>query len=82
VEDGAMSEAGIHYYGYKHLFPSDSLGEKGLLTKKIWFWEAINDSMAESSEALVKYKWDNYQFIKTDSTYTSKYINFLQKEDE
>lgn len=82
VEDGALSEAGIYYYGYEHLFPSDSLGEKGILKKKIWFWELINDSMAETYDAFVKYKWENYQFIKTDSTYTGKFINTLKNNNE
>ncbi len=81
IEEGSTADADIYAYGFEHLFPLDSLGESGSIIKKIWHWESNEDeTYADTWDAKVKYKWQQYQLTKTDSIYTSKRENLLNRK--
>ncbi len=78
IEDGGIADADVFSDGYEITFPIDTLGEPNYILKNYYHWERNeDDTTANTSEAKVKFKWQNYQFIKTDSTYSSKKINAL-----
>lgn len=76
IEDGAIVDGDVFSDGYEIAFPIDTLGQPNSVSKKYYHWERNeDDTTANTWEAQVKFKWQNYQFIKTDSIYSSKKVN-------
>ncbi|MES2726671.1 MAG: hypothetical protein V4643_06185 [Bacteroidota bacterium] len=83
LEEGSVGDADIYHEGYSYLFPADSLGEKNMFIKDMWYSEAVDDTFTNTWDARVKYKWFNNHLIKIDSVYSSKRINtYLERNAE
>jgi hypothetical protein len=75
IEDGGVADGDVYSDGYEITFP-DTLGQPNNLLKNYYHWERNeDDTTANTWEAKVKFKWQNFQFIKTDSTYSSTKVN-------
>jgi hypothetical protein len=78
IEERSIGDADIYSYGCEHIFPIDSLGEANSIIKKIWSIEYFEEeNYTETSNALVKYKWQPYHLNKYDSSYSSKKEKYL-----
>lgn len=81
LKEGGVGDADIYHEGYTYLFPIDSLGEKNMFVKNMWYEEAVDDTFTNTWDAQVKYKWSNGHLIKTDSVYSAKRINsYLERK--
>lgn len=76
IEDGGVVDGDVFSDGYEITFPIDTLGQPNSVSKHYYHWERNeDDTTANTWESQVKFKWQNYQFIKTDSIYSSKKVN-------
>ncbi|MES2689662.1 MAG: hypothetical protein V4658_04620 [Bacteroidota bacterium] len=82
MEEGIV-DGGVYNYGYAHLFPEDSLGQKGIVLRNTWHYEsAEGDTFADTWHTQVKLQWENLTFKKLDSTYSSKRVNIMEQQTE
>lgn len=81
LEEGGIGDADIYSEGYSYLFPIDSLGEKNIFIKNMWYAEDVDDTFTNTWDAQVKYKWSDNRLIKIDSVYSAKPINrYLERK--
>ena len=75
IEDGGVADGDVYSDVYEITFP-DTLGQPNNLLKNYYHWERNeDDTTANTWEAKVKFKWQNFQFIKTDSNYSNQKVN-------